>query len=112
MGHFLEKDPFGRYSARIYYEWCQAMDEGREVEQWEARCLALQSGKYGDKWEGSCFTAERLALKMRERLISAPVKADYPYEEPSDFPAILSARKGASANKAFMKMLDESRLAE
>ncbi len=109
--HFLSKDPFGRYAARVYYEWCQAMDEGRAAEEYESRCRALQSGEHDGGEEGP-FAAERLALKLRKRLLSAPVRADYPYEEPSDYPSILAARKDAAANGKFKGTLDESLLAE
>ena len=41
MKHFMENDMFALYTARVYYDWQQARDEGRDVAHLEEVCKAI-----------------------------------------------------------------------
>ena len=48
MKHFMENDTFGLYTARVYYDWQQAKDEGRDVAHLKETCQAIQKRFYAD----------------------------------------------------------------
>ena len=89
MKHFLMKDPFGSYLARVYYEWMQARDEGREVDAFEEGCRFLHE-KFNSSDADEVRRWMEPAEHMGKILDAAPVKADYKYVEPSDYDGIVS----------------------
>lgn len=91
MKHFMENDTFGLYTARVYYDWQQARDEGRDVAHLKEVCQKIQKRFYADDREvtmGDYEVACALEKKMRE----APFLKDLKYVEPSDYEGILKER--------------------
>ncbi|MBC8536935.1 ADP-ribosylglycohydrolase family protein [Feifania hominis] len=99
MKHFAQKDPFGSYVARIYYEWCQARDEGRRVEELEELCRAMQESFSLDDPAPAAGYRE-LAAAVGRYLTAAPVYDDYPYSEPSDYGEIAAQSPGGAEKPA------------
>lgn len=66
-----------KYAPYLRVEYLQCFDEGLDVEP----------------FKGSLATSdENEAAEIGERLITAPVRAGYPFAEPSDYEGILAAR--------------------
>lgn len=80
----LETQLWMKYGPKIYLEWKQARDEGKDVEELEEICkkTAELAGKED---------CEKIAALLEQKLKAAPMKADYPYEEPSDLEGIRAA---------------------
>lgn len=72
------------YSQGIIIEWRQAMEEGKDVADMEALCELIS--KHTDA-EGYAPIADAVLTRMQ----NAKLRADYPYEEPSEYDAILCA---------------------
>ena len=81
----LEQQAWMQYAKELPLEWRQAMDEGREVEDlWEICRWAAKRAEQED--------CAGIALELRKKLLDAPVRAEYPYDEPSGLAGILEAR--------------------
>ncbi len=87
--HFLYKDPFGDYLGRIYYEWLESYDEGKDVEAFRAACSFLQD-RFLDGRQESRSEWSKKALELGHMLQEAPYRKDYPYVEPSDLEGIIA----------------------
>lgn len=79
----LNHQPWVHFAPDMFTEWQQSMDEGHEVADMRAVCETV--AQKGSAWDE---TARALAAQMQK----APIRADYPYMEPSDYEGILSAR--------------------
>ena len=64
-------------------EWKQCMEQGLDVEQYELLCREIAN-------KGR--ECEKPARELATKLHSAPLRPDYPYDEPSDLAGILAAR--------------------
>ena len=91
MKHFMENDTFGLYTARVYYDWQQAKDEGRDVAHLKETCQAIQKRFYADDRAVTLGDYE-LACALEKQMREAPILKNYPYDEPSDYARILEAR--------------------
>ncbi len=91
MKHFMENDTFGLYTARVYYDWQQAKDEGRDVAHLKEVCQAIQKRFYADDRQVT-LNDYRLACALEEQLRTAPVLEHNKYVEPSDYEGILKER--------------------
>lgn len=84
----LEKQMWMKFAPDIVTEWRQLMEEGRAVEAFREQCERI--GKLPET-EDHEAEARELCRQMRK----APMRADYPYTEPSDYEGI---RKYATGN--------------
>ena len=91
MKHFMENDTFGLYTARVYYDWQQARDEGRDVAHLKEVCQAIQKRFYADDRQVT-LNDYQLACALEEQLRTAPVLEHNKYVEPSDYEEILRER--------------------
>lgn len=73
------------YSDTLMIEYRQAMDEGLDLGQYESLFQAVSGMPKGPN-------KEKMSNILFELVINAPQRADYPYNEPSDLPAILALR--------------------
>ena len=73
------------YSRGLNTELRQCLDEGRDVSQYAPLCEAISALPMGE-------AREELANVFFRIMSDAPMRADYPYEEPDDLPAIRAAR--------------------
>ena len=97
----LSKHPWIKIQKDMKIEWQQLRDEGYEVDAYKALCEEISESEE----DRECETAP-LAEKMK----SAPVKADYPYTEPSDLEGIRAA--ASHRFPVFNKMPDNDVLAD
>lgn len=80
--------PFETYSTKIYAQWQQARDEGRNVAGLEAACRAVQTMA-----ENSPEDARRLqstAFSLYDTMQAIPPSPKQAEEEPSDYSGILA----------------------
>jgi ADP-ribosylglycohydrolase len=91
MKHFMENDTFGLYTARVYYDWQQARDEGRNVEHLKEVCKAIQKRFYSDNRQDTLNDLE-VACALEREMRKAPVTEKFKYGEPSDYEEILKER--------------------
>ena len=73
------------YSSNMKTEMRQCRDEGRDVEQYEKLAQAIDEMK-------PTPVREELANIFYRAVMEAPIRADYPYVEPSDLEGIMAAR--------------------
>lgn len=73
------------YSNNLSTEMRQCLDEGRDVAQYSDLCKAISALPKGE-------AREELANVFFKIMTDAPIRADYPYEEPDDLEAIRAAR--------------------
>ena len=73
------------YSKSLDTELRQCLDEGRDVAAYAALCDAIRALPPGE-------AREELADVFFKIMEAAPMRADYPYEEPDDLDAIRAAR--------------------
>ena len=73
------------YSAAINIEMRQCRDEGKDVAQYEKLAEVIAEMERTP-------VREELANVLYKALMDAPIKADYPYVEPSDLEGIRAAR--------------------
>jgi len=66
-------------------EWRQAKDEGKDVDGLKEICKLISK-------KAPCENYKDIAERVLEKLISADTAPDYPFDEPSELPLILSAR--------------------
>lgn len=91
MKHFMENDTFGLYTARVYYDWQQAKDEGRDVAHLKEICQAIQKRFYSDDRKITLDDYE-VACVLEKELRNAPMLENVNYVEPSDYEEILKRR--------------------
>ena len=77
----LKDLPWIHYPPELMLEYQQALDEGREVEYLKEVCEKTAA-------RAATTDCEGLARELREALLSAPVRPDYPFVEPSEWEAI------------------------
>ena len=101
----LKHQPWLRYGRDLRVEYEQCLREGRDVAQYEAAVNAL------------CALPDDILLKnepaveaMAEQLKAAPIRPDFPYEEPSELPAIFAASPSAAEKPVLPECPDEERL--
>lgn len=80
----LEKQSGMNYALQLADEWKQCKDEGRQIDDLKGLCEEISS-----RAETEDLYDE--ALKIREKLIGAPIESNYPYEEPSALSKIQKA---------------------
>ena len=91
MKHFMENDMFALYTARVYYDWQQARDEGRDVAHLEEVCKAIQKRFYSDDRQDSIGDLE-VAYALERKMREAPIKEKTDHVEPSVYEEILQER--------------------
>lgn len=91
MKHFMDNDTFGLYTARVYYDWQQAMDEGRDVLHLKEVCQAIQKRFYSDDRQITLNDYDT-ACALEKEMRTAPVLGTPKYVEPSDYEGILRER--------------------
>jgi len=97
----LKDQPWIRFAPEMLLEWKQARDEGRDVRLLKPICEEIaKRAQTEDK--------EEMAKAMKVRLELAPMVKGYPFIEPSDYPAICSAKPNKRHD--FDPILDEDRL--
>jgi ADP-ribosylglycohydrolase len=77
----LKEQPWILFAPEMLLEWKQARDEGRDVDFLRTKCEEVVSRSKTDN-------VEELAKLLKIQLDSAPMVQDYPFFEPSDYPAI------------------------
>ncbi len=68
-------------------EWQQCMEEGKDVESLLTRCEEVTRCAQTEEREAE-------ALAIAEKMAAAPLRTDYPYEEPSDLVRIRCSASG------------------
>ena len=91
------------YSRSLKTELRECLDEGRDVMQYTALCEAICALPEG---EGR----EELSNVFYEIMMRAPIRADYPYDEPDDLDAIRAARP--EKRRSFTPPAHDKRLKE
>jgi len=76
------------YANSLLTEWEQCLDEGRDVAAYEERCRDIVK-RANENWTPAL---EREAIRLGEEMLAVPVKADYPYIEPSTLEGIRACR--------------------
>jgi ADP-ribosylglycohydrolase len=104
MKHFLENDSFALYTARVYYEWLQARDEGRDVAHLQEICKVIQNRFFSDDRQDTLNDLE-VACALERQLRKAPVSDKFTYTEPSAYGEILKERP--EKNRAISIVSDE-----
>ncbi len=86
----LKHAPWIRVGRDILVEYEQCILEGREVEQYKKAAEAL-----ADLPETEMFAAEEAITELCAKMANSPIRADYPYVEPSTLPEILAESPSA-----------------
>ena len=76
MKHFMENDTFGLYTARVYYDWQQARDEGHDVAHLKEVCQAIQKRFYNEDRQDTLNDYE-VACALEREMQAAPMVKDY-----------------------------------
>lgn len=100
----MENDTFGLYTARVYYDWQQAKDEGRDVAHLKDVCQEIQKRFYSDDRQVTLNDYE-VACALEKELRTAPVLKGFEYIEPSDYEGILKERP--EINQVTFDVLDK-----
>lgn len=79
----LIHQPWVHFAPDMITEWEQCLDEGRDVASLKALCEEIS--RRGAAWDD---VADQTAKQMQ----NAPMRADYAFDEPSDYAEILAAR--------------------
>jgi ADP-ribosylglycohydrolase len=79
-----------KYAQGLDVEWEQANLEGRQVEQYKEECQSIAKKAMAEDMYAS-------AKAMEKKLLSAPVKADFGYVEPSEWDQIQKAKPAGKA---------------
>lgn len=79
----LSEQPWIFDAPDMMTEWTQCMEEGLDVGQYRSVCEEITG--HGKDWES-------IARVTAEKMHAAPVRVDYPYEEPSDLAGIFAVR--------------------
>lgn len=77
----LENQMWMKYGTALEIEWKQSMEEGKDVEGLKDICSQIAGKAENENWE-------KEAAAVGRRMLNAPVRADYPYIEPSDLKSI------------------------
>lgn len=96
----MDNDTFGLYTARVYYDWQQARDEGRDVAHLKNLTQTIQKRFY-DPDRNVTLGDYELACTLEKTMSEAPFLNDFKYVEPSNYAEILLERpmiKRASLN--------------
>ena len=86
----LLHQPWLRYGRDIRVEYEQCVREGRDVAKYEAAVNGFCALDNDTLFENEAAVTELAAV-----MASAPIRADFPYEEPSDLASILAASPSA-----------------
>ena len=105
MKHFMENDTFGLYTARVYYDWQQARDEGRDVEHLKEVCKAIQKRFYSENRQDTLNDLE-VAYALEREMIKAPVIGKFEFVEPSNYEEILKEKP--EKDRAIISVPDET----
>lgn len=105
MKHFMENDTFGLYTARVYYDWQQARDEGRDIGHLKEVCKAIQKRFYSGNRQDTLNDLET-ACALEKEMRNAPVTEKFAYVEPSDYKEILKERP--EKDRAIFSVPDET----
>lgn len=92
----LEKQAWMKYGTELKLEWRQAMEEGKQAEEWKTVCEQISD-------RAGAEDLEKLAEEIREKLVTAPESTRYPYKEPSDLEGIRKEAKGVQRQRAPQK---------
>lgn len=79
----LENQMWMKYGPALDIEWQQMKEEGKEVESFREACEKLSALAASQ----DCETA---AMELGKRMSQAPVREEYPYDEPSSYEDILA----------------------
>lgn len=93
------------YSANLKTELTQAIEEGKQAEEYRALFEAVGQLPAGEH-------RARLADGLFALLQDTPVREDYPYDEPSALPEILAARKPLPGLEEALTMPEDGTLRE
>ncbi len=75
--------PKMNYASALLTEWQQCLDEGYDVADFHDLCADVE--RRGTEWDD-------IADGITSQMLARPMRADYPYEEPSDYEKLLAAR--------------------
>lgn len=89
--HFMDNDTFGLYTARVYYDWQQARDEGRDVKHLKEVTQEIQKRFYDEDRDVTLGDYD-LACSLEKTMNEAPFLKDAKYVEPSTYQEILQER--------------------
>ncbi len=81
----LKEQKWIRYAGALGVDWKESWEEGRDVEYLKDICTAVAEASRSHE-------VEDLAHLIGEKLRAAPMRPDYPYNEPNDFASIRAAR--------------------
>jgi ADP-ribosylglycohydrolase len=95
----LSNHPWIKLQKDLKFEWRQLCDEGYVVESFKDRCAAISS---------SAEDREAEAVALAKEMKSMPIKADYPYCEPSDLESI--NKKASHRMPVFREITDTETL--
>lgn len=87
----MENDTFALYTARVYYDWQQARDEGRDVAHLKDACQAIQKRFYSDDRRDTLNDLD-VAYALEREMRVAPLAGKPEYTEPSAYGDILKER--------------------
>ena len=83
----LKEQPWIRFAPDLEVEWRQCFDEGLDVADFEALCAdAARTG-----------VSEDAAIEIARAMQSRPMRADYPFDEPSNLTEIQARRPQPAA---------------
>ncbi len=77
----LKKQMWMKYAPDMMTEWQEMMEEERDVEHFKEACDKIVKLSETEDCEAT-------ALEMAKQMAEAPMRADYPYIEPSDYDEI------------------------
>ena len=86
----MGNNPFEIYSGKLYAQWQQARDEGRDVAALEEACRAVRDA--AAKGPAAARDQLPLAYALYDALEAAAVRPGHVYCEPSDYAGILAQR--------------------
>lgn len=99
----LEKQSWIHFEDDILTEWQQSKDEGYAIDNLKQMCCDIsKKPRSNDK----IITAD----EMLDKISNSPVDANYPYDEPSDYPEIKAKRP--ARRHTFTNSLTESQLTD
>ena len=89
----LKNQPWLRLAGDIMTEYEQCLMEGKDVSSYKPLCEAIAHGITDDDRRDIEDAIEVICDAMRAH----PVRADYPYVEPSDYESIIAASPSAKS---------------
>ena len=103
----LKHQPWLRYGKDIRVEYEQCLREGRDVAGYEGVVNAFCSMD-----DEKMLKNEPAVEALGAAMAAEPIRADYPYEEPSDLPSILAASPSAAAAPVLPELPDDEALTD